>query len=428
MYLLIFFIIFLILLFIGAPIYMSMIIPSIVYCLLNPNLPHLMIIQKLMTALNSFPLMAVPFFILAADIMNSGSITDRIFGFAKAMVGKYRGGLGYVNILSSVIFSGMSGSALADVGGLGQIEIKAMRDAGYDDEFTMGITMASSTVGPIIPPSLPMVVYASFASVSTGALFFGGIIPGLLMSFLLAIQCYFIAKKRNYPREKNITFREKFIAFKKSFLALLMPVIIIGGIWTGKFTATEAAMMAIVYAVILTVFVYRIIKPAQLVKIIINSLNNMFPILFVVAGATLFSFIINYEKVDQYVMNFFINLTDNKYVILFCVNILILVLGMFFDNIVAILLMAPIVQPLCNIYGISMVHIGVVIVFNLMIGLLTPPVGASLYLMASITNYKVSTVIRWVLPWLLPLAATLILITYCDWFVLFLPRLLGFAK
>jgi tripartite ATP-independent transporter DctM subunit len=381
-----------------------------------------------MTALNSFPLMAVPFFILAADIMNSGGITDRIFGFAKAMVGKYRGGLGYVNILSSVIFSGMSGSALADVGGLGQIEIKAMRDAGYDDEFTLGITMASSTVGPIIPPSLPMVVYASFASVSTGALFFGGIIPGLLMSFLLAIQCYFIAKKRNYPREKNITFREKFIAFRKSFLALLMPVIIIGGIWTGMFTATEAAMMAIVYAIILTVFIYRIIKPAQLVKIIINSLNNMFPILFVVAGATLFSFIINYEKVDQYIMNFFIKLTDNKYILLLCVNILVLVLGMFFDNIVAILLLAPIVQPLCNIYGISMIHIGVVIVFNLMIGLLTPPVGASLYLMASITNYKVSTVIKWALPWLLPLLATLLLITYCDWFVLFLPRLLGFAK
>jgi tripartite ATP-independent transporter DctM subunit len=342
-------------------------------------------------------------------------------------VGQYRGGLGYVNIVSSVIFSGMSGSAIADVGGLGQIEIKAMRDSGYDGEFTLGITMASSTVGPIIPPSIPMVVYASFAGISTGALFIGGIFPGVLMSVFLAVWCFIIAKRKNYPREKQTSIREKFTALRKSFLALLMPVIIIGGIWTGWFTPTEAAMVSIVYAIILTVFIYHDLKPVELLRIIKNALNNFLPTLLIVAGATLFAFIINFEKVDQVVMDFISNMTDNKYVVLIFINIFIVFHGMFFDSIVAILLMAPVISPLCSAYGISMIHIGVVIIFNLMIGLLTPPVGTSLYLISSLTGYKVTQVIRWAMPWLIPLFLTLILITYIDWFVLFLPRLLGFV-
>ncbi len=422
----VFLVLFVALLFIGAPIYISMLLPSILYVFMNPMLPPLTFMQKLLTALNNFPLLAVPFFILAAEIMNKGSITERIFGFAKAVVGHFRGGLGYVNIVASVIFSGMSGSAIADVGGLGQIELKAMREAGFDDDFSIGITGASGTVGPIIPPSIPFVVYASFVGTSTGALFIGGMIPGIVMSLCLAAMCFYKSKKRNYPREKRVTAKEFWKTFQNSFLALCMPLLIIGGIWTGWFTPTEAAMVAILYAIILTCFIYRETRVRDLPKVIMNALRNVLPVLLIVVGATVFSFIINYEKVDQMVMELLTGFTSNKYVVLVLVNVVILIFGMFFDSIVAILLMAPIVTPLCGIYGIHPVHLGVVIVLNLMIGLLTPPVGTSLYLLSTMTGYKVTRIIRMTVPWLVPLFISLIMITYCDWFVLFLPRLLGF--
>jgi tripartite ATP-independent transporter DctM subunit len=303
-----------------------------------------------------------------------------------------------------------------------------MRNHGYDDEFTFCITLASGTVGPIVPPSIPFVVYASFASISTGALFMGGIIPGVLMCIALAVMCFFISRKKNYPREEKTTLKEKIIAFKKSFLAMLMPVIIIGGIWTGWFTPTEAALVSNVYAVILTIFIYRETTFWGLLDTIKNSLANFLPLLLIVAGANLFSFIINFEKIDDKILNALTSITSNKYVVLLLINIVVLFMGMFFDTMVALFMLAPIMGPICNIYGISVIHIGVVIVFNMMIGRLTPPVGPSLYLVASINQIRVITLVKWILPWFVPLFITLLLITYIDWFVMFLPRLMGIGN
>lgn len=425
--LLIVLIVFLVLMFLGAPIYISMIIPSLIYFVMSETMTTKVILLKMGTSLNSFPLMAIPFFMVAAEIMNNGGITDRIFEAARALVGRLRGGLGYVNILASVIFSGMSGSALADVGGLGQIELKAMREAGYDDEFSIGITAASGTIGPIIPPSIPFVVFGSYVSVSTGALFMGGIIPGVVLALTLSVMTFIYAKKKDYPRDEKRSFKEIFIAIKRGTLSMLMPLIIIGGIWSGKFTATEAAVVSILYAIILSVFVYRYISLRELPGVIMRAVYNVLPILSVVVGATLLSFVINFEKVDAMVLNLLTSITSSKYVVLLLINIIVLILGMFFEAIVAELLLAPILPIICASYGLDMIHVCVIIVLNLMIGLLTPPVGQSLFLLSTVTKRPVTELIGIIVPWLVPLTIALIVITYFEPAVMFLPRLCGFA-
>lgn len=420
-------VVFLALMFLGSPIYISMIIPSLIYFTMSETMTSKVILLKMGTALNSFPLMAIPFFMVAAEIMNNGGITDRIFEAARALVGRFRGGLGYVNILASVIFSGMSGSALADVGGLGQIELKAMREAGYDDDFSLGITAASGTIGPIIPPSIPFVVFGSYVSVSTGALFMGGILPGVVLALTLSVMTFIYAKKKNYPRDEKKSFKEIFVAIKRGTLSMLMPLIIIGGIWSGKFTATEAAVVSILYAIILSVFVYRYISLKELPGVIMRAVHNVLPILSVVVGATLLSFVINFEKVDAMVLNLLTSITSSKYVVLLLINIIVLILGMFFEAIVAELLLAPILPIICAYYGLNMIHVCVIIVLNLMIGLLTPPVGQSLFLLSTVTKRPVTELIRIITPWLVPLVIALLIITYFEPAVMFLPRLLGFA-
>jgi tripartite ATP-independent transporter DctM subunit len=417
--------VFITLLVIGAPIYLSLIVPSIVYIIMNPALPMITMVQKMVVSLNSFPLMAVPFFVLAGALMNVGSVTDRIFGFAKSVVGHRRGGLGHVNILASVIFSGMSGSAVADVGGLGQIELKAMRAAGYDDGFSIGITAASSTIGPIIPPSIPFVVFASYASVSTGAMFMGGFLPGLMVAVILGITVFFIAKKRNYPREPKAGLRGIWKSLKHSWLALLMPLIIIGGIWTGLFTATEAALVSIVYALIISMFVYKDIKIKQLPKQLLESAENIIPVMMVIVGATLFCWILNYEKLDQVILNVLVSFTSSKYVVLLLICLFVMILGMFFDGIVAILLLVPILLPICSTYGIHPIHLGVVITVGNMIGLLTPPVGMSLYVLSSVTKKPLSAIIRYCVPWLVPLIISWLIMALWEPLVMFIPNLMG---
>lgn len=422
----VFFIIFFALLFVGVPIYLAMLIPSAVYLYVN-NMSLLMIAQKCMNGLNSYTLIAIPFFILAASVMNHGSVTNRIFNFCRALVGHQKGGLGYVNVLSSVIFSGMSGSAVADVGGLGQVEIKAMRDAGYDDGFTIGVTAASGTIGPIIPPSIPFVVYATYSGASTGALFMAGILPGVFMALVLCVMCYVLAHKYNMPSDPACSKREVWNRFKDSFLAIMMPLIIIGGIWTGVVTPTEAAMLATVYALLVCGLVYKELSLKGLFEIIWDAIHNTMPIMLVISAATIFSFIVSYERLDTILLNFFVNLTSNKYVILLCIDLMVLILGMFFDCTVIVMLLTPLLIPLAVSFGLSMIHIGVIVVLNAMIGLLTPPVGYSLYVLNSVTNYPVMKISKWCVPWMIPLIFTLLVITLVPGISMWLPTLLGIA-
>jgi tripartite ATP-independent transporter DctM subunit len=412
----------------GFPVYLCLIGSSLVYMALSGNLSNLIAVQRIILAPDSFTLLAVPFFILAGQIMNTGGVTNRIFRFARTLVGHYRGGLGYVNIVASIIFAGMSGSALADAGGLGMVEIKAMRDDGYDDDFSLGVTGASSTIGPIIPPSIPFVIFGAVANVSVGGLFIGGFIPGLIMGLALAVMVFIVAGKRKYPVHPRATLRETLIAFKDAFLALLMPLIIIGGIWLGVMTPTEAAFVSILYALIVSGLVYREISFKQLPKLMIDTVRMVAPAILIVGGANLFGWIMNYEKIDRLLLNLLLGITTNKYAILLIINLILLFLGMFLEVISAIMLVLPVLGPLIHVLGIDPIHLGVVMVLNLMIGLLTPPVGFVLYILSSATKNTVNMVIRSVIPWMIPLLVALLLITFIPDLVLFLPRLMGFAS
>jgi len=421
------FICLIIMMLLGFPIYLSLIGASILYITLNPDLSMMLVIQKVITAPNSFPLLAIPFFILAGQIMNTGGITKRIFNFAECLVGHFRGGLAYVNILASMIFAGMSGSAIADAGGLGLIEIKAMRDANYDDDLTIGITAASSIIGPIIPPSVPFVIYGALANVSIGGLFVGGFIPGLLMGLLLSLKVFIISKKRNYPFSSDrASFKKVYNSFKGSCLAIFTPVIIIGGIWLGYFTPTEAAFIAILYALIVTTFIYKEFDIRKIPALLLETTKLVAPCIMIVGGAAIFAWIMGYERVSEVLINIILGFTSNKYIILFIINLILLIVGMFVDVIAAIMILLPILQPLATVIGIHPIHFGVIVVLNLMVGLLTPPVGDGLYILSLVTKRPFEKIVGYTLPWILPLFIVLLLITYIPDLVLFLPKLMGF--
>ncbi len=419
------------LLFFGLPIFLSLFAASWVYILTNPNISVMVAAQKMISAPDSFTLLAVPFFLFAGQLMNSGGVTKRIFGFAESLVGHFRGGLGYVNVLASMLFAGMSGSASADAGGLGTVEIQAMRDAGYDDFFTIGVTASSSLIGPIIPPSVPFVIFGAIANVSVGGLFIGGIIPGIIMAITLFIMIFFVARRRGYASTPMPAFRihvkNVLVSFKSAFFALLTPFIIIGGIWLGFFTPTEAALVSIVYALVVTIYVYRDQKWKNIPPIIVDVIRIVPRAILIVGAANLFGWIMNYEKVDEVLMKLLFSFTTNKYVILLIINLILFVMGMFLEVISAIMLFLPILQPIVAVLGIHPIHLGVVMVLNLMIGLLTPPVGFVLYMLSIVSKVPVQQVIKYVIPWIIPLVITLFLITFIPDLVMFLPRLLGFA-
>jgi tripartite ATP-independent transporter DctM subunit len=415
----------------GFPIFLSLFGASWLYIAINPNISFMTAAQKMISAPDSFTLLAIPFFLFAGQLMNSGGVTARIFRFAESLVGHFRGGLGYVNILASMLFAGMSGSAAADAGGLGAVEIKAMRDAGYDDDFTIGVTASSSLIGPIIPPSVPFVIYGAIANVSVGGLFVGGIIPGLLMGVSLFVMVYFTAKKRKYPRiarpPLGTYVRNVLISLKDAIFAILTPFIIMGGIWFGFFTPTEAALVSIVYALLVTIYIYKEQKWKNLFPIILDVVRIVPRAILIVAAANLFGWIMNYEKVDQVLMKGLFGITTNPYVILLIINLILFFMGMFLEVISALMLFLPILQPIITAIGIHPIHLGVVMVLNLMIGLLTPPVGFVLYMLAIVAKVPVDRVIKIVLPWIIPIVLVLFLITYIPELVMFLPRLMGFA-
>ncbi len=406
-----------------VPIAFSLALSSFAYILYS-GLPSVLLMHNMVNGMDSFPLLAIPFFILAGALMNSAGITARIFGFARAIVGWMHGGLGHVNVGASIIFAGMSGAAVADAGGLGAIEIKAMREAGYDDDFSVGVTAASSTIGPIIPPSLPLVIFGVMASVSIGKLFVAGIIPGLLMALSLSIMIWWMSRKRNYPRD--VSFSPSVIAtrFKAAFLPLMTPVIIVGGIVSGAFTPTEAAIGAAAYALILGTLVYRTLTVRKLAVISLETIETTAAIMMIVGAASVFAWILTANQVAAHFAEFVLSFTESKAVVLLLIMAVVLIVGLFMETIAAISILVPVLMPVAAQFGIDPVHLGIIVILNLMLGLLTPPVGMVLFVLSRVSKVPFEQCVRATLPFLVPLLGVLLLLTFVPSLVLWLPELL----
>ncbi|MEO1090941.1 MAG: TRAP transporter large permease [Pseudomonadota bacterium] len=411
-----------ILLVLGVPVAVSLALCSLAYILIA-GLPEVVLIHNMVNGVDSFPLLAIPFFILAGHLMNSGGITDRIFAFARALVGWMHGGLGHVNVGASVLFAGMSGAAVADAGGLGNVEIKAMRDAGYDTDFSVGITAASSTIGPIIPPSLPLVIYGVMASVSIGELFAAGLIPGLLMAVSLMVMVAWYARRRNYPRDAAFELGRLGATFKDAFLPLLTPIIIVGGIVTGAFTPTEAAVAAVVYALFLGLVVYRNLTWRHLVRVSMDTIETSAAILMIVAAATIFAWILTANQVASHLGSALLGLTDNKQLLLLIMMVMVLVIGLFMETIAAITILVPVLLPIASSVGIDPVHLGIIVILNLMLGLLTPPIGMVLYVLSEVSGVSFERCVKATMPFLVPLITVLMAITFFPQLALWLPEL-----
>ena len=381
-------------------------------------------LEQMFNGVNSQTLLAVPFFVLAGNLMNGGGVTTRIFDFAASMIGHRKGGLAHVNVLASLIFSGMSGSALADAGGLGQLEIKSMKDAGFDEGFAGGITAASCIIGPLVPPSPPLIIYAVLANQSVEKLFMAGFLPGLLTTAALMVMCSILSHKRNYPSEPKRSWSYRANSFKKSFWALLTPVIILVGIFTGYFTPTEAAVVAALYTMILGFFVYKELNLKSFFKICLDSIKTSGTIVLMILGVTLFQFVISREQMPQAIATFFTSHVDSKLALLLMINIVLLILGTCIDALPLQMILVPILLPAVLAYGINPIHFGVVVIFNLMIGILTPPMGTALFVVARVGNMQFKTLMKGVLPFLIPLVITLILLNVFPEITLLLPRLL----
>lgn len=381
-------------------------------------------LEQMFNGVNSQTLLAVPFFVLAGNLMNGGGVTTRIFDFAASMIGHKKGGLAHVNVLASLIFSGMSGSALADAGGLGQLEIKSMKDAGFDEGFAGGITAASCIIGPLVPPSTPLIIYAVLANQSVEKLFMAGFLPGLLTTAALMIMCAYLAHKRNYPSEPKRSWGYRFRSFKKSFWALLTPIIILFGIFTGYFTPTEAAVVAALYTMILGFFVYKELTLKSFFKICLDSIKTSGTIVLMILGVTLFQFVISREQMPQAIATFFTSNVDSKLMLLLMINIVLLILGTCIDALPLQMILVPILLPAVMAYGINPIQFGVVVIFNLMIGILTPPMGTALFVVSRVGNMQFKTLVKGVLPFLIPLIITLILLNVFPQITLFLPTLL----
>lgn len=414
------------LLLLGIPAGYSIGMVSIVAIVIKWGLPSLsfgLIAQMLVYGINSFTILAIPLFILTGALMNTGGISRRIFDFADSLVGHIRGGLAHVNVLASFIFSGMSGAAAADVAGLGQIEIKAMEDAGYDKDFSCAVTGASATIGPIVPPSIPLVLYGVLACTSVTRLFIGGLIPGILMAITLMIHCSIIAKKRKYPKGEQFRLNHLIKSFKRAFLPLLTPVIIIGGIWTGIFTPTEAAGVAALYAAVLGIFIYKEIKLKNLIFLFRNVAMTSVAILFILACAKIYNMALTRTQVPELVTNFLFSITENRLVMLLLLNLVLFIFGCFMSTAATLTLLVPLFAPLLPKFGIDLTHFGVVMVLNLMIGQLTPPFGIVLYVLMKVGNISFDKLVKALVPFYIPIFIVLVMIILFPSLVTFLPNL-----
>ena len=458
-------IIFLLLMSGGIPVAIAMAGSALLYIWWTGNLPPFVVIHRMVSGIDSFPLLAVPFFILAGNLMNNAGITNRIYNYALALVGWLKGGLGHVNVVGSVVFAGMSGTAIADAAGLGTIEIKAMTDHGYSKEFSVGVTAASATLGPIIPPSLPFVIYGMMANVSVGALFLAGILPGALMAILMMFTVAYFAHKNGWGADTKFEWprvlkalaetavvivwplsvwllvekaglpaqltvlaalivlfaADKFFSFQ-AVLPIMTPVLLIGGMTTGIFTPTEGAIAACLWAMVLGFAWYRTLNWKMFVKVCLDTVETTSTVLFIVAAASIFGWMLTATGVTAAISAWVLEFTKEPWVFLLLANLLMLFVGCFLEPTAAITILVPILVPICQSLGIDLVHFGLVMVLNLMIGLLHPPMGMVLFVLARVAKLSVERTTIAILPWLVPLLGSLIIITYFPKLVLWLPQ------
>ncbi len=461
---------FLLLMLVGVPVAVSMAVASVLYLVFYNVAPDIIAAQRMIAGVESFPLLAVPFFILAGNLMNSAGVTGRIYAFAVALVGWMKGGLAQVNIIGSVIFSGMSGTALADAAGIGTIEIKAMKDHGYPVEAAVGVTAASATLGPIFPPSLPFVIYGMMANVSIGALFMAGIVPGVVMTVLMMLTVAIFAYKRGWGSDTPFEMKRILSASLEvvvvlavpvfiyllmsaglsmnvavgialvmllaldwyfdfsAVMALMTPVILIGGMTMGWFTPTEAAVAAVLWSLFLGLVRYRTMTMATLTRATFDTIETTASVLFIVTAASIFAWLLTVSQAAQMLSGAILTITENKWVFLILVNLLMLFVGCFLDTIAAITILVPILLPLSAQFGIDPVHFGLIMTLNLMIGLLHPPLGMVLFVLSRVAKLSVERTTMAILPWLLPLFIALILITFVPAITLWLPGAVGLIR
>lgn len=412
----------------GQSIGISMLAGSFVYLLLKGADTSIAAETMMQGLYNGYTLLAVPLFILAADIMNVGSLADRLLRFSQALVGRFRGGLGHVNVVSSVIFSGMSGSAVADAVGMGKIVINMMtKDGKYTASYAAAITAATATVGPIIPPSIPMVIYGLVSEQSIGYLFAAGLLPGLLMAVMMGVTNALIARRRGFPVDDSVPLRDLPRTTMQAFPALMLPVILLGGIYGGIMTPTEAAAVAAAYALVISVVFYRSVSLRQFYEALLSSSRSTASVGILIAGAMAFNYVITRENVPVTVSQILqaMNLSQTGFLI--AVNLLFLALGCILEAGALLLIVVPILIPTAHALGIDLIHFGVILVVNAMLGLITPPYGLLLFIVASITRQPLMPIIRDLAPFIAVLIAALAIITFVPGFVLFVPRLLGYA-
>lgn len=408
----------------GWPVVLAIMIPAVAYVILN-GFPIELIGQRMVYALDSFPLVAVPVFIFAGNLMNQAGITERIFRFAATLVGRIHGGLAQVNVFASLIFSGMSGAALADIGGLGRIEIKAMTAQGFKREFSGAVTCASAIVGPIFPPSIPLIIYGSVTNVSIVQLLIAGIVPALICVALLMVTVGLLAWRRDFNRAPRWpTFKELWTDFLPALPALLTPVLLVSGMLLGFFTPTEAASVTVAYVVFISAFVYRTLTWNHVVQSAYDTLKSTSAILIIVAAAALFGWIMAVEQIPQTMAKSLLSLSTDPMMLLLIVNGVLLIAGMFLDSTTATLLIIPIIAGPLHMAGVDPVHLGIVAIFNLMLGLLTPPMGLALFLMTDIAKISMRGLLRELVPFYVPLLATLAIITFFPEIVLWLPKMM----
>ncbi len=407
----------------GIPIAFVLGLTSFVGLLHSGTIPLLLIPKQMFSGTDSFPLLAVPFFILAGNLMNIGGITKRLIHFCNILLGYVRGGLALVNVIASMFFAGITGAAVADTSALGSILIPAMAREKYDRDFSAAVTAASSTVGPIIPPSIPMVILGTVGELSIGALFLAGVIPGILVGLSLLVVSYVISVRRDYPKEKMRSLKEFFIGLKDALLALLMPAIIMGGILGGIFTPTEAAVVAVFYAFLVSFFIYREARWKDLPKVLIDSVVLTSIIMFVIANSAIFGWLLANHQVPQTVAQTLLSITTDKWVLLLLINLFLLFVGTFMETTASLIILTPILLPLAVKVGIDPIHFGLVMVLNLVIGLITPPLGVCLFIASSIAQISLEQISKSILPFLLAAIAVLFIVTYLPELVLWLPRM-----
>ena len=418
----VFIIAFIILLVVGVPISISIGASAVLGCM---SLGYNMVVigQKMVSGIDSFLLIAVPLFILAGNLMNASKLTKKMFDTAKELVGWIPGGLAHANVVASIIFAGMSGSAVADAGGLGAIEMEAMTTNGYDKEFSGAVTAASSVIGPIFPPSIPLIIYGSVASVQVERLFMGGVIPGLLMGALLMVMILIFAILRKYERH-SFNLKRFIRQFLYSIPALGSPLIILSGFTLGWFTPTEASSIAVIYSLLVAIFVYRSLGWRDFLKCLKDSAISSANTLFIIGTATLFTYVMAMEGISRQMADFILGVSSNPAVVLLVINVLLLLLGMVMEPGAILTLMLPVLLPIANGLGLNLVHFGVMVVLNLMIGQVTPPFGVCLFVISDVNRVRLESLYKSILPFLIPLIATLALVTYLPGIVTWLPNVL----